>query len=87
MAPSWRQKWKELATRMSQAYLLANFNSVTSSIRGDVENVEQNCPCIVVRRGLFMAQLLIPVSGREQLKGLGLLDPTWLHGTRADPVS
>ena len=34
-----------------------------------------------------LAQLLmIPVSGRVQLKGRGLLDPTWLHGTRADPA-
>ena len=31
-----------------------------------------------------MAQLLIPVSGRVQLKGRGLLDPTWLHDAQAD---
>ena len=33
---------------------------------------------------LITAQLLMPVSGRVQLKGRGLLDPTWLHDAQAD---
>ena len=37
-------------------------------------------------KGYFAAQLLIPVSGRVHLKGRGLLDPTWVQGTVADPA-
>ena len=34
----------------------------------------------------LMAQLLMPVSGRVQLKGRGLLDPTWLQDPLAGRV-
>ena len=37
-------------------------------------------------QSVIMAQVLIPVSGRVQLKRRGLLDPTWLHRTPADPA-
>ena len=37
MEPSWRQKWSELATRMSRAYLLSHLNSVPRVLSGDAK--------------------------------------------------
>ena len=35
-------------------------------------------------RRINQGQVLIPVSGRVQLKGRGQIDAIWLHGARAD---